>query len=401
MVLKLFCAIIGMAGSAFDVDIGEGAYASELKKTIKEEKRNDLKDADADKLQLFLAKKDKGNAQGFKLMDPTLFLKNPENFGENFQPGEGQVHVVVVVPQQEHARSGLWLVTGSVENALTTNGVRCKLYWMATLRIGYYDPTHRIGNKNVAFWYQDKTLYFHVLFETKEGALLFETDLMPGPQTLGSPLTDHVVDTRVEQADAVSTSLQRIVYVDYVPDDSESPQHTISSISLTTSVSNLDASTAEFRFQRIEDETLFLPYGKAESCHLVSRKQSRDHKREFAKYDRDPNNRLALSRDMHGWFDGMSIEVPIVNMLPGSVEENQSIGNRHKVEVFVKVIDARCKDRVFSRLTIGSDKTDDPLMMKTFVHVEDPETFCFCLRWKHEDINERWRSFFDMTPAVD
>ncbi|KAL3656702.1 hypothetical protein V7S43_018370 [Phytophthora oleae] len=344
--ISLKCAIVGQAGK-FDVTIDDDKKVSELKDAVKEEMENELKNIDVDDLVLFLAKKDKGNgawltgaevaavrsdpvAEGFKLMDPTLFLKNPENFGENFQPDEGQVHVLVVVPQQEHARSGLWLVTGSVENALTTKGVRCKLYWMATLRIGYYDPTHRIGNKNVAFWYQDKKLCFRVLFETKEGALLFETDLVTGPLTLGSPLTDHVVDTRVERADAVSTSLQRIFYVDYVPNDSESPQHTISSVSLTTSVSNLDASTDEFHFQRIEDEKLFLPYGKAESCHLVSRKQSRDHKREFAKYDRDRNNRLALSRDMHGWFDGMSMDVPIVNMRPGEVEENQSNGNRYK-----------------------------------------------------------------------
>ncbi|ETI32695.1 hypothetical protein F443_20548 [Phytophthora nicotianae P1569] len=104
---------------------------------------------------------------------------------------------------------------------------------------------------------------------------------------------------------------------------------------------------------------------------------------------------------MHGWYDGMSIEFPIVNMLPGSVDKNSSIGNRRKVEVFVKVVDAQCTDRVFSRLKEGSTKTDDPLVMKTFVHVEDPETFCFCMRWKYDDNDKRQRSFFDMTPAVD
>ncbi|KAG2868320.1 hypothetical protein PC113_g1130 [Phytophthora cactorum] len=144
----------------------------------------------------------------------------------------------------------------------------------------------------------------HVLIKTEDAALLFETDLRTGPQTLGSPLTNQVVETRVAAVTAVSTDLHRVFYGDYVPEDSESPQNTISSISSTTSVSNLDSSTDEFRFQRIEHEKFFLP--------------------------------LALSRDMYGWFDGMSIEVPIVNMLPGSVEENQSIGNRRKVEVFVK-----------------------------------------------------------------
>ncbi|GMF35947.1 unnamed protein product [Phytophthora lilii] len=31
-------------------------------------------------------------------MDPLLWLKNVKYFGDNFQPGEGQVHVLVVVP---------------------------------------------------------------------------------------------------------------------------------------------------------------------------------------------------------------------------------------------------------------------------------------------------------------
>ncbi|EGZ27443.1 hypothetical protein PHYSODRAFT_321246 [Phytophthora sojae] len=338
--VKLFCAIVGAAGSAFPVDIDAGQSVGDLKDAIKAKKMYQFP---ADELQLFLAKKDEGRGawlpdddqaaldledgkihediqalidgekmKATKTLQHWLFEKN-----EMPPPSTGQIHVLVVVPEQEHAQTGLWLVTGSVENALITKGIRCKLYWMATLRIGYYDPTRCIGNKNVAFC-----------------------------------------------ASSTATTFQTI----------RNLLKTVSSISLTTSVSNLDSSTDEFRFQRIEHEKFFLPYGKAESCHLVSRKQSRDHKREFAKYDRDSNNRLALSRDMHGWFDGMSIEVPIVNMLPGSVEENQSIGNRRKVEVFVKVLDAQCTDRVFSRLKAGSTTTNDPLMM-TFVHEDSKYRF--------------------------
>ena len=67
----------------------------------------------------------------------------------------------------------------------------------------------------------------------------------------------------------------------------------------------------------------------------------------------------------------------------------------------MKVFDAQCKDRVFSRLKDGATQTEDPLVMKTFVHVENPETFCFCMRWKHDDNDECWRSFLSMTPAAD
>ncbi|KAG2870512.1 hypothetical protein PC114_g27349 [Phytophthora cactorum] len=111
--VKLFCAIVGVAGSAFEVDIDDAESVSALKDAIKAKKPNDFKDVDADKLQLFLAKTEggawlagagvaavtvdgDGHPQGFELMDPTLWIKNPKHFGANFQPGEGQIHVLVV-----------------------------------------------------------------------------------------------------------------------------------------------------------------------------------------------------------------------------------------------------------------------------------------------------------------
>ncbi|KAG2787307.1 hypothetical protein Pcac1_g3458 [Phytophthora cactorum] len=118
--VKLFCAIVGVAGSAFSVRVDESdepESVDDLKKEIKKEKPNDFKDVDADKLQLFLAKKhgawldgagaaavtldEDGPLRGFgDQMDPTLWVKNAKYFGENFQPGEGQIHVLVVVPEQ-------------------------------------------------------------------------------------------------------------------------------------------------------------------------------------------------------------------------------------------------------------------------------------------------------------
>ncbi|KAG1698756.1 hypothetical protein DVH05_014711 [Phytophthora capsici] len=58
--VKLFCAIVGVGGSAFSVEVGEGQSVDDLKEAIKNLKRNDLKGVDRDKLQLFLAKKKNG-----------------------------------------------------------------------------------------------------------------------------------------------------------------------------------------------------------------------------------------------------------------------------------------------------------------------------------------------------
>ncbi|KAK1929367.1 hypothetical protein P3T76_015119 [Phytophthora citrophthora] len=54
--VKLFCAVVGAQGSVFPVVIGESESVGDLKVAIKEAKKNDLKDIDADKLQIFLAK---------------------------------------------------------------------------------------------------------------------------------------------------------------------------------------------------------------------------------------------------------------------------------------------------------------------------------------------------------
>ncbi|KAG2759324.1 hypothetical protein Pcac1_g28637 [Phytophthora cactorum] len=57
--VKLFCAIVGVAGSAFEVDIDEGQKVGDLKKAIKDQKRW-VNHGPLPKLQLFLAKTEGG-----------------------------------------------------------------------------------------------------------------------------------------------------------------------------------------------------------------------------------------------------------------------------------------------------------------------------------------------------
>ncbi|KAG2888405.1 hypothetical protein PC117_g24910 [Phytophthora cactorum] len=57
--VKLFCAIVGVAGSAFEVDIDEGQKVGDLKKAIKDQSDGLITDP-WPKLQLFLAKTEGG-----------------------------------------------------------------------------------------------------------------------------------------------------------------------------------------------------------------------------------------------------------------------------------------------------------------------------------------------------
>jgi hypothetical protein len=83
---------------------------------------------------------------------------------------------VVIVPDkkdQDLPQTKFWVVDGSVENALTTRGVRCRLYQIAD--IGHYDPNFQsAGSKKKAFWYdQDGKLLIHVIFKQGEFSFSF------------------------------------------------------------------------------------------------------------------------------------------------------------------------------------------------------------------------------------
>nr|QUJ09337.1 crinkler 11 [Plasmopara viticola] len=182
--VKLFCAIVDGAGSAFSVRVDESDSVDELKDAIKKKKPDTIK-GEADKLQLFLTKTNDGawlesdseDVKKLKKGKKSIAIKaltgeDKELQGESglqkvlagmSKPSTDQIHVLVVVPKPEQA---LWLITGFVENAMYSKRIRSYLHWMATFRIGYYDPVLRTQNKNVAFWYEGKNLCLHLLFET-------------------------------------------------------------------------------------------------------------------------------------------------------------------------------------------------------------------------------------------
>ncbi|KAG1693370.1 hypothetical protein DVH05_023456 [Phytophthora capsici] len=122
--MKLYCAIVGVAGSVFAVEIGEDKTVYDLKDAIKTQ--NKIKKVDAGDLQLFLAKKKKkgkgmwltekdvqkgvNNTSDFNLLGtvgaPLKFvglLKDDVEFEPTLKDVESMntpVHVLVAIPQQ-------------------------------------------------------------------------------------------------------------------------------------------------------------------------------------------------------------------------------------------------------------------------------------------------------------
>lgn len=165
------------------VDAKEDEWVLQLKRLIKAEKLNELKDVDPDQLRLYVAKragkwlteKDiQGGVTDVAGLTELSGIHTPlAHFGFTEESvvnsaEDGPVHVLVKSPPPLG-----WLVSGSVQNALHTKGVRFRLYRLAASYLGHYDPDHVVDEHVQAFWYEDTTLRVHVLF--KEGLCTFCT----------------------------------------------------------------------------------------------------------------------------------------------------------------------------------------------------------------------------------
>ncbi|KAG2960094.1 hypothetical protein PC110_g21075 [Phytophthora cactorum] len=110
--VKLFCAIVGVAGSVFSVRVDEDDSVDDLKDAIKAKNATTIT-GDAKDLQLFLAKKDdrwlpdddtldavlqSGDDTSYVKMRASWKLNKPSLFGPNVSLGEDVIHVLVVVP---------------------------------------------------------------------------------------------------------------------------------------------------------------------------------------------------------------------------------------------------------------------------------------------------------------
>ncbi|OQS04320.1 Crinkler (CRN) family protein [Thraustotheca clavata] len=399
----LNCVVLGK-GRPFPIEIDADKTVGILKDKIKEKKPNAIR-CDADELELYCVDGLTQNVQGlFDFNGSTVhdlsakllndFSGSTTKMVETFplssylqlsDSSVGRIHVLVTVSADTLAPSVFWVVNGSVENALDVKGVRSRLYRLADLNLGYYDPNHPD-----AFVYEGNKLMLHILFETKENALIFDTKFRDERITIGSPLNNLTILSNVNHASRPSNefNLRRINYEDYNPRDSDSPQETMSQIS---------SSSISFAINELK-ESSFGFMGKAERAHLMS-KQHCEKYSSCKKYKADKNNILALSHTMHGYFEALDREIPLFKIDVGSVED-QPVDGTYKVILKVTALNHECKDDVFGRLKDGYGRTDDPLTVTTYVYVENPQTFCHCLKWKCNEIQKCWDSYFSLDSAV-
>ena len=234
----------------------------------------------------------------------------------------------------------------------------------------------------------------NVLFKKESDALHFRSAVHRNVSTV-SPCSDLTLSLVVEPApDAV---LDESILVGHFIPDNDSPAETPRSLSGVTEL--FDVSPL-FRYQRLEDERYFGSLYKADRAHLIDKPLCEKGKR-FSKFQDNQNNFLALSKEVHCWFDAISNvheKIPFFKLVVKHVSSNQDPENdyRYRVSIIVEAYNTETARLLFPRLKAGSTVINDT-QVETFVYVSDPFEFGVCLSWKSDKIDALW----NFTPAVE
>ena len=238
----------------------------------------------------------------------------------------------------------------------------------------------------------DGRLIVNVLFEQKSEALHFRSVVFKNA-AINSPNGDLKVSLSVEFA-AGATLDEQILRIHYEKDEdspAETPRESIATELFDTS--------PLFQYQRLEDARYFGSMYKADRAHLIDKGLCAKGA-QFSKYDND-NNLLALSKEVHCWFDALSNvsdKMPFFKLQIKMVSQNPDPANdfRYRVTLSVRAYSSETARLLFPRLKDGSTTIDDTTA-ETFVYVTNPEEFGFCVGWKAVKIDKTW----EWAPAVE
>lgn len=280
--------------------------------------------------------------------------------------------------------------------------MRSTIYAYADKHLGYYDAgkdfvTYVVHNDDKGEADQEGENYdvledvkcdlkVRVLFKTEENALHFESEVRNQCNTPQSYLNGLSSSSSVNRISTDGIALgDRIFTFHYKPQDSDSPVMTASVYSFPNTVYQVGHPL--FIYQRIEHDGIFRDVYGCEGCHLMSKSHCIQHP-SCKKYDADDNNRLALSSDMHSFFDGRNCSCPLFNLNIKSASEEKVHDGRYEVKLNVVAFNANAKEIIFPRLK--GTQSSDPLVWETIVYVSDVVVFRTCLEWKTKRIQNEW-----------
>ncbi|KAJ3115415.1 hypothetical protein HK098_006952, partial [Nowakowskiella sp. JEL0407] len=337
-----------------------------------------------------------GTTISAKVMNPLYKL---ERYKLTRDTEEGCVDVLVILgTTMQHRRGTYWRFTGKITDAKSIKGIRSKVYYFAMMHLGIYN-----GNKAQSIFYppppeDEFALMINIIFRSEENALKFQSELISHLLNFdrdGSPAIARLNGEKVEATITTIDSSPRILATDYVPSDSDSVQESISQSIQTDDLSFIDFQSELMKFQSVEDPARFAGLG-GESCHLISRS---DCHGALKKYNNSDNNRLCLTRQFHGFFDGIGNKWhPLVRVSVLRVEKFRNMDGRYPVQLKLEFLTEAVKRELSMRLKSGCTflektflGTNPVYSYSVVVHVLEHTEFCYCVNWKYEHTTKLWQ----------
>ena len=288
-------------------------------------------------------------------------------------------------------------------------GVRGAIYRYAEEHKARYSLEH---SKSIYYADDSNNLEISLLFRELAEADSFAVFL--GHWHFNNPIAVKSGDVSVQEGQkvvyVVESDLRKVLLVHYNASDNESPVASLEELvpSSESHASAFSLTSPVAKLQSIEHPELFSTL-RPIKCHIKSKSDCRkgDSDSDNNLIDNE-SNLLALSRDLHDYFDGMMTidgeagisDIPMIAIKPPEEHDDfrdEMCGEpplkRKRVELVVECRNEEVGVIVEKRLKMGTEKLS-ATEYKTHIHVADASITCACLDWKYKKTCETW-NFYD------
>jgi hypothetical protein len=264
-------------------------------------------------------------------------------------------------------------------------GWRKEMFRLCSANYGFYE------NSEKSISYEDSSLKCRVWFKTETNMRSFCDQVMKSHKAFCEPvfcptLRFGDIDLSLK---SVSMSLVAVFEWDYDARKSDSPEQTDADYSCLSGISFASVSAPDVYFRLVEEPSTFIDI-KPCGCHIADAAL-------FPQFDRDKDNRLYFSQDLHSLFDGRQTTsgVPHVGVYFVSFEGQETVefGGAQQQYDKVTIGFETPFDGTWQRIRLKTGSFRSPEgEMHTFVHVHSHLKFKHFLNLKYFKTTNSWET---------
>jgi hypothetical protein len=268
--------------------------------------------------------------------------------------------------------SKVWGLSASFYNSITQGGFRREIIHEAEMASARGEIKYELND-----------LVCRLQFSSEESAERFKRDILKLCFTV---FTDISYKVSSPKPVSVDSGLKKVDLTDYKNIGHNSPpDHT------TVSSTKTEARCGEDlrKYQCLESAFNMRDY-YMESCHIIDNHliKSNEHPLD-KKFIDNSNNRLAMSKQLHVLYDGYTSSAPKMLIVP--VNRDIKLEGINRTRVYLSVTFTSTTVQSVFRREMKADTVEilNPPGFESFVDVEDPVLFKYCILFKSQISIER------------